>query len=260
MDEVRNRYAQTRKKEITLESVRLRERLSSWGVTTKPETQFTPVKSKNRARKNLDSQSAKKPRTDDANCSNRFSTLTIEGTDEITEMEARDTPPMPSPPASPRRTPRPATPPSIPRRKMAPPITIDNVPNAAALLVTEHPASYLACPRNPTNHPPKPKETAPPENKCRRRAVTSTPHQEPRHKPAPELSAENFPPLPSKPGTSKKQQNTSETAIEDSFSVLKSPKCQELYGELKQFVRIANNIPTKAGRMAALFKFIEEDN
>ncbi|GFT25764.1 hypothetical protein NPIL_695251 [Nephila pilipes] len=36
MDEVRNRYAQTREKEITLESARLRERLSSWSITTKP--------------------------------------------------------------------------------------------------------------------------------------------------------------------------------------------------------------------------------
>ncbi|GFU19296.1 hypothetical protein NPIL_239351 [Nephila pilipes] len=101
MDEVRNRYAQTRGKEITMESARLRERLNSWGVTTKTENQFTPVKSKNRARKNLETQSAKKLRTDDAACSNRFSTLTIEE-DETTEMEARNTTPMPSPPASPR--------------------------------------------------------------------------------------------------------------------------------------------------------------
>ncbi|GFT75001.1 hypothetical protein NPIL_479741 [Nephila pilipes] len=58
MDEVRSRYAQTREKEITLESNRLRERLNSWGVISKPDTQFTPVKPKNKTRKHTGSQAA----------------------------------------------------------------------------------------------------------------------------------------------------------------------------------------------------------
>ncbi|GFS96665.1 hypothetical protein NPIL_677121, partial [Nephila pilipes] len=62
-----------------------------------------------------------------------------------------------------------------------------------------HPASYLLCPRNTINHHPNPKETAPPEKKWKRRDATSTPRQEPQQKPTPELSAENFPPLPAEP-------------------------------------------------------------
>ncbi|GFS94252.1 hypothetical protein NPIL_429891 [Nephila pilipes] len=45
-----------------------------------------------------------------------------------------------------------------------------------------------------------------------------------------------------------------------SCQTLYREKCQTLYRELQQFVQIANTIPTKAGRMAALFKFIEEEN
>ncbi|GFS83200.1 hypothetical protein NPIL_397391 [Nephila pilipes] len=123
-----------------------------------------------------------------------------------------------------------------------------------------HPASYLACPRNPINHPPKPKEKTPPENRWSCRAMTSTPLQEAQAKAVPIASVEEFPPLPSKPETRKKQPKMTEASLEDPFSVLKSEKCQTLYRELQQFVNIANNIPTKAVRMAALFRFIEEED
>ncbi|GFT96759.1 hypothetical protein NPIL_330861 [Nephila pilipes] len=126
MDEVRSRYAQTREREIDLEANRLKERLNSWGVIQKSETQFTPVKGKNKARKSADSQAAKKPRTEDASYNNRFSSLTIEEDERETEMDAGKITPMPSPTKSQKRSPRPATNNQIPRRQMAPPITIDN--------------------------------------------------------------------------------------------------------------------------------------
>ncbi|GFU15010.1 hypothetical protein NPIL_94731 [Nephila pilipes] len=51
-------------------------------------------------------------------------------------MEASDVTPTPSLPASPLLSRQPIIPPSSPPRKMAPSITIDKVPNAAALLKT----------------------------------------------------------------------------------------------------------------------------
>ncbi|GFT68641.1 hypothetical protein NPIL_98861 [Nephila pilipes] len=122
-----------------------------------------------------------------------------------------------------------------------------------------HPASYLACPRNPINHAPKQKLIAPKENHWRRRAANSTPLQEAKNPSPAIINNEDFPPLPSKPAPTRNKPNNTETPIEDPFSVLKSEKCQTLYKEMQEFVRIANTIPTKAGRMAALFKFIEEE-
>ncbi|GFU44078.1 hypothetical protein NPIL_588701 [Nephila pilipes] len=319
----------------------------------------TPVKGKSKARKSTEPQAAKTPRTEEPNCSNRFSSLTIEDNEEEIEMDAGETTPMPSPTKSQKSNPRPTTNAKIPRRQMAPPITIDNIRNGATLLKAlqdltkvkliakltgtnlkilpqtthayhiirryideqnlqahtymlpedkkirvvirgmpidmppeeieqglkeknitvdeecalkstdtpkcclcggNHPASYLACPRNPINHPPKPKATAPTENRWRRRAATSTPLQEAQKVPTTIINTEDFPPLPSKPETIKPHPKTTGNNIEDPFTILKSEKCQTLYKELQQFVRIANNVPTKAGRMAALFKFIEEDN
>ncbi|GFU34320.1 hypothetical protein NPIL_648931 [Nephila pilipes] len=75
----------------------------------------------------------------------------------------------------------------------------------------------------------------------------------------PIINNEDFPPLPSKPAPTRTKPKNTTTPIEDPFSVLKSEKCQTLYKEMQEFVRIANTIPTKAGRMAALFKFIEEE-
>ncbi|GFS34709.1 hypothetical protein NPIL_523451 [Nephila pilipes] len=128
MEEARKRYQQIKLQEISRINNDMDKVLNSWGVT-RPEIPFTPVK----ARKSTEQQSAKKARTDDATCRNRFIMLTIQENDEPTEMEAIDTIPMPSPPASPRRSPRPTTP-SVPRRKMVLPIAIDNVQNASALL------------------------------------------------------------------------------------------------------------------------------
>ncbi|GFT38584.1 hypothetical protein NPIL_516391 [Nephila pilipes] len=228
MDEVRQRYAQTRENEITLETNRLRDRLSSWGVTQKQDTHFTPVKPKNKARKSTEAQAAKKPRTEEATCSNRFSNLTIEENEMDADSDVEEITPMPSPLKTTKRIPRTTANAAIPRRQMAPPIT--------------------------------PKEKTPPENRWRRRAMTSTPLQEAQAKAAPIASVEEFPPLPSRPETRRKQPKITEASIEDPFSVLKSEKCQTLYRELQQFVKIANTIPTKAGRMAALFKFIEEED
>ncbi|GFS69008.1 hypothetical protein NPIL_133931 [Nephila pilipes] len=129
LDEVRIRYAHTREKEITLESNRLRDCLNSWGITKQPEAQFTPVKGKN-----TEPQAAKKPRTEEPSCSNRFSSLTIEDNEEETDMNAGETTPMPSPTKSQKSIPRPSTNAKIPRRQMAPPITIDNIRNGATLL------------------------------------------------------------------------------------------------------------------------------
>ncbi|GFS55492.1 hypothetical protein NPIL_559801 [Nephila pilipes] len=123
----------------------------------------------------------------------------------------------------------------------------------------EHPASYLMYPRNPINHPPKPKQSQQSENKWERPATTSTSRQDPQQTPAPELSAANFPPLPSRPKPNRSTQELPESTIEDPFTVLKDPECPNLYKTLRQFVHIAKNIPTKAGRMAANFKFIEEN-
>ncbi|GFU00391.1 hypothetical protein NPIL_266721 [Nephila pilipes] len=203
MDEVRQRYAQTRENEITLETNRLRDRLNTWGVTQKQDVHFTPVKSKkaNKNRKTTEAQAAKKPRTEEASCSNRFSNLTIEEHNMDADSDVEEITPMPSPL----------------------------------------------------------KEKTPPENRWRRRAMTSTPLQEAQAKAAPVVSLEEFPPLPSKPDTRRKQPKIAEPILEDPFSVLKSEKCQTLYRELQQFVKIAETIPTKAGRMAALFKFIEEE-
>ncbi|GFU29042.1 hypothetical protein NPIL_9971 [Nephila pilipes] len=157
-------------------------------------------------------------------------------------MDAGEITPMPSPTKSPKRNPRPTTTNSnIPRRQMAPPITVDNVRNGATLLkalqdLTKRVRSQVY--------------TTPVHS------LTSTPLQEPQNTPDPTITTEEFPPLPSKPENRKKQPKTTETTLEDPFS--KSEKC--LYKEMQQFDRIANNIPTKAGRMAALFKFIEEEN
>ncbi|GFU16774.1 putative RNA-directed DNA polymerase from transposon X-element [Nephila pilipes] len=134
LDEVRIRYAHTREKEIALESNRLRDCLHSWGIIKQPEAQFTPVKGKNKTRKNTDHQAAKKPRTEELGCSNRFSSLTIEDNEEETDMDAGETTPMPSPSKSQKSIPRPSTSNKIPRRQMALPITIDNVRNGATLL------------------------------------------------------------------------------------------------------------------------------
>ncbi|GFT81104.1 hypothetical protein NPIL_71811 [Nephila pilipes] len=214
LDEVRIRYAHTREKEIAVESNRLQDCLQSWGITKQPEAKFTPVKGKNKSRKNAEHQAAKKPRTEEPGCSNRFSSLTIEDKDDETEMDAGETTPMPSP----------------------------TKPH-------HHP--------NPINHPPKPKAAAPVVNRWRQRAATSTPLQETQRSSPTITNSEEFPPLPSKPAA---PAPTTQTNIEDPFTILKSKKCQTLYKELQQFVKIAENIPTKAGRMAALFKFIEEDN
>ncbi|GFT41171.1 hypothetical protein NPIL_523861 [Nephila pilipes] len=183
MDEVRSRYAQTREKEIDMEANRLKDRLNQWGIIQRAETQFTPVKGKNKTRKSADSQAAKKPRTDNSNYTNRFSSLAIEEDEGDNEMDAGEITPMPSPTKSEAENPSPTI-----------------------------------------------------------------------------VNNEDFPPLPSKPVPTRTKPKSNETTIEDPFSVLKSEKCQTLYKEMQEFVRIANNIPTKAGRMAALFKFIEEEN
>ncbi|GFS77691.1 hypothetical protein NPIL_75491, partial [Nephila pilipes] len=108
---------------------------------------------------------------------------------------------------------------------------------------------------NPINHPPKPKDASPPVNRWKLRAAARAPRVEPQ--PAQELSTEDFPPLPTQPKP--KKTPTEDTTATDPFTILKHPKCKELYKEMLEFVNIAQNIPTKAGRMAALFKFIEED-
>ncbi|GFU43313.1 hypothetical protein NPIL_232451, partial [Nephila pilipes] len=129
MDEVRQRYAQTREKEITLESNRLRDRLNTWGVTQKQDVQFTPVKSKktNRNRKTTEAQAAKKPRTDEASCSNRFSNLTIEENNMDADSDIEEITPMPSPLKIQKRIQRPTANAAVPKRQMAPPITVDNI-------------------------------------------------------------------------------------------------------------------------------------
>ncbi|GFS65410.1 hypothetical protein NPIL_246871 [Nephila pilipes] len=228
MEEVRSRYVLTREKEIEMESSRLKDRLNQWGIHPRTETQFTPVKGKKKTRKSADSQAAKKPRTD--SYTNRFSSLAIEEGEDVNEdeMDAGETTPMPSPTKPVRHTPL--------------------------------PQFNTTCPRNPINHAPKPKQAAPKVNHWRRRAATSTPLQEAENPSPAILNSEDFPPLPSKPAPTRSKPKCQEIPIEDPFSVLKSEKCQTLFKELQEFVRIANNIPTKAGRMAALFKFIEEDN
>ncbi|GFS31751.1 hypothetical protein NPIL_690221 [Nephila pilipes] len=100
-----------------------------------------------------------------------------------------------------------------------------------------HPASYLACPRNPINHAPKQKSVAPKENHWRRRAANSTPLQEAENPSPTIINNEDFPPLPSKPAPTRTKPKSTETPTEDPFSILRS----------------------EAGRMAALFKFIEEE-
>ncbi|GFU16772.1 nucleic-acid-binding protein from transposon X-element [Nephila pilipes] len=111
-------------------------------------------------------------------------------------------------------------------------------------------------PKNPINHPPKPKDAPPPVNRWRLRAAARAPRVEPQQ--AQELSTEDFPPpLPTQPKPKKTPQEA--TIATDPFTILKHPKCRELYKEMMEFVNIAQNIPTKAGRMAALFKFIDED-
>ncbi|GFT65587.1 hypothetical protein NPIL_231471 [Nephila pilipes] len=129
LDEVRIRYAHTREKEIALESNRLQDCLQSWGITKQPETKFTPVKGKNKSKNNTGHQAAKKPRTEEPGCSNRFSSLTIEDKEEEADMEAGEVTPMPSPTKSQKNISHPQPLPTIhkiPRRQMAPPITIDN--------------------------------------------------------------------------------------------------------------------------------------
>ncbi|GFT00678.1 spectrin beta chain [Nephila pilipes] len=181
MEEVRSRYVQTREKEIDMESSRLKDRLNQWGISQRADTQFTPVKGKNKTRKSAESQAAKKPRTD--NYTNRFSSLAIEEDEGDNEMDAGEITPMPSPTKSEAENPSPTI-----------------------------------------------------------------------------INNEDFPPLHSKPVPTRAKPKSNETPIEDPFSVLRSEKCQTLYKEMQEFVHIANNIPTKAGRMAALFKFIEEED
>ncbi|GFS80812.1 hypothetical protein NPIL_103221 [Nephila pilipes] len=101
----------------------------------------------------------------------------------------------------------------------------------------------------------EPKDASPPVNRWRLRAAARAPRVEPQQ--TPELSTEDFPPLPTQPKQKKTTQE--ENIATDPFTILKHPKCRELYKEMMEFVNIAQNIPTKAGRMAALFKFIDED-
>ncbi|GFT43530.1 RNA-directed DNA polymerase from mobile element jockey, partial [Nephila pilipes] len=115
-------------------------------------------------------------------------------------------------------------------------------PPKCCLCDGEHPANYLACPRNPINHPPKPKDAPPPVNRWRLRAAARAPRVEPQQ--AQELSTEDFPPLPTQPKPKKTPQE--DTIATDPFTILKHPKCRELYKEMMEFVNIAQNIPTKA--------------
>ncbi|GFT37557.1 hypothetical protein NPIL_301161 [Nephila pilipes] len=107
MDEVRSRYMQTREKEIDMEANRLKDRLNQWGIIQRAETQFTPVKGKNKTRKSADAQAAKKPRTENTSYTNRFSSLAIEEDEGENEMDAGEITPMPSPTKSIRNIPHP---------------------------------------------------------------------------------------------------------------------------------------------------------
>ncbi|GFS41371.1 hypothetical protein NPIL_161571 [Nephila pilipes] len=205
--EARKRSLQINQKEIERLQQTMNQDANQWGLSHEVETPFTIVKTKSKSRKPTETQAAKEARTDDDSYKNRFSHLTIQEINELTEMETATITPMPSPPTSPRRTQRPS------------------------------------------------KEAPPPVNRWRLRAAASAPRVElPKTQ---ELSTEDFPPLPTQPKPSKPIQE--ETTATDPFTILKHPKCRELYREMQEFVNIAQNIPTKAGRMAALFKFIEED-
>ncbi|GFT92648.1 hypothetical protein NPIL_293791, partial [Nephila pilipes] len=93
--------------------------------------------------------------------------------------------------------------------------------------------------QKPHQHPPKSKQTQQPENMWKRCTATSTPLQEPQLMPTSELSAANFPPLPNRPKTNRKNWELPESTIEDPFTVLKDQDCQDMFKTLRQFVHIA---------------------
>ncbi|GFT79604.1 hypothetical protein NPIL_454411, partial [Nephila pilipes] len=94
--------------------------------------------------------------------------------------------------------------------------------------------------KNITAEEPK---DAPPVNRWRLRAAARAPRVDPQQ--TQELSTEDFPPLPTQPKP-KKTPPQEDAIATDPFTILKHPKCRELYKEMMEFVNIAQNIPTKA--------------
>ncbi|GFU50361.1 hypothetical protein NPIL_62271 [Nephila pilipes] len=74
------------------------------------------------------------------------------------------------------------------------------------------------------------------KNNWRKRAVTSTPLQQPAQPPTLPVTEENFPQLTSRPW-----RTSTYKPIQNPIEMLKDPDVQELYNVQEKFVNIANN-------------------
>ncbi|GFT13741.1 hypothetical protein NPIL_646061 [Nephila pilipes] len=120
-EEIRGKYNSFKFEEIRTETDKYKSLINSWGLPDANRPQAFQVQSRRKNNTPIKTPTAKKQKTtpETSDCQNRFQTLSIEEPVEEIEIDEENDE---------------VVTPALPKKTYAPPITIDNVSNSAALL------------------------------------------------------------------------------------------------------------------------------
>ncbi|GFT36218.1 hypothetical protein NPIL_671551 [Nephila pilipes] len=218
-EEVRGKFNLFKSEELRQETEKYKNLINSWGLPDSARPQPFQQQSRRKNNTPIKTPSAKKQKTipEAAECQNRFQTLSID--EPIEEIEIDDAIDEVVTPAPPKKT-------------YAPPITIDNVSNSAALLRKLQDLTEKRETRTGTSTARPNNSTAPTSYAD---AARSTPHQAPTQSQAP-------------------------GSIGEAFTQLKDPECVHMFRIIKKYISISKSNKSTADKFTEIMTLLEIDN